>query len=377
MGRVVADRRTAILVVGATGAGLNPAGIGGPHMAPPCWGSYIGVSVPANMRAGGYAGVPTRCPIVHDLRFTGMGDPMLLERLFENLALTVEAFATCRVAPGWRLRLPALDWVTLHFVVDGSGSLEDGSARILALPCDSLALVPPRAVHAIQCGQSVQSEASVKGGPPPPRGLPEHLAGPAGDAALIVVCGRLQATYGVSLGLFDLLGECLVLDFSDEPRMRSTFEALLGEQRNGGPGAGVMMSALMNECLVQVFRRLCAHPGCELPWLVALEHPGLARVVDVVLAHPEQPHTVQSLAALAYMSRSAFAKRFRDSFGRTPMDYVRDVRLRRGAQLLRRDLRLSVDAIASRVGFQSRSQFSHAFHETFGCSPKEFRATAG
>lgn len=303
---------------------------------------------------------------------------MLLERLFENLALTVEAFATCRVAPGWRLRLPALDWVTLHFVVQGSGGLEDGSARVLALPCDSLALVPPRAVHAIHCGQSVQSETSVKGGPPPPLGLPEHLAGPpAGDAALVVVCGRLQVTYGPSLGLFDRLGECLVLDFSDEPRMRSTFEALLEEQRSGGPGAEVMMSALMNECLVQMFRRLCAHSECELPWLLELEQPGLARVLDAILEHPERPHTVQSLAALAYMSRSAFAKRFRDSFGRTPMDYVRDVRLRRGAQLLRRDQRLSVDAIASRVGFQSRSQFSHAFHDTFGCSPKEFRATAG
>ena len=79
------------------------------------------------------------------------------------------------------------------------------------------------------------------------------------------------------------------------------------------------------------------------------------------------------LELLPIRGRSAFAKRFHDSFDRTPMEYVRDVRLRKSAELLRRDGRLSVDAVASRVGFASRSQFSHAFRETFGCSPTEFR----
>ena len=37
--------------------------------------------------------------------------------------------------------------------------------------------------------------------------------------------------------------------------------------------------------------------------------------------------SVESLAALSNSSRSAFAKRFHDSFDRTPMEYVRDVRL--------------------------------------------------
>jgi len=35
---------------------------------------------------------------------------MLLEKLFGNLALTVDPFATCRLADGWRLRLPVRDW---------------------------------------------------------------------------------------------------------------------------------------------------------------------------------------------------------------------------------------------------------------------------
>jgi transcriptional regulator GlxA family with amidase domain len=55
------------------------------------------------------------------------------------------------------------------------------------------------------------------------------------------------------------------------------------------------------------------------------------------------------------------------------MDYLRDVRLRRAAQLLCRD-DLSVDEVATKVGFSSRSHFSHTFREHFGAAPMEFRA---
>ena len=54
------------------------------------------------------------------------------------------------------------------------------------------------------------------------------------------------------------------------------------------------------------------------------------------------------------------------------MDYLRDVRLRRAAQLLCRD-DLSVDEVASKVGFSSRSHFSHTFRDHFGASPLAFR----
>ena len=72
------------------------------------------------------------------------------------------------------------------------------------------------------------------------------------------------------------------------------------------------------------------------------------------------------------MSRSTFARHFEQCFARTPMDYLRDVRLRRAAQLLQVG-GSSVDGVAGKVGYASRSHFSHAFSEQFGCSPMEFR----
>ena len=72
------------------------------------------------------------------------------------------------------------------------------------------------------------------------------------------------------------------------------------------------------------------------------------------------------------MSRATFVRHFEKCFDRTPMDYLRDVRLRRAAQLLQVSA-TPVDGVASRVGYASRSHFSKAFTDQFGISPAEFR----
>ena len=153
--------------------------------------------------------------------------------------------------------------------------------------------------------------------------------------------------------------------------MRGIFETLIDEYRREGAASAAMMTALMNQCLIEVLRRV-SEENEVLPWLSALDDPRLARVIQTILDQPEQSHTLDSLAEIAHMSRSTFIRHFEKCFGRTPMDYLRDVRLRRGAQLLQTTGH-SVDGITGKVGFSSRSHFSKAFQEQFGISPMEFR----
>ncbi|UCH30684.1 MAG: helix-turn-helix transcriptional regulator [Myxococcales bacterium] len=296
---------------------------------------------------------------------------MILERLFENLVLDVDPFATCQLADGWRLRLPCRDWVTFHYTLEGGGGLRLGTGETLPLAANVLAVMPPNFSHAIQCGPEVEHETGVEGqaveGP-----LCQFVAGPLDNVSLTIACGRIQVTYGEGLGLFDHLQKAIVIDFNDSPQMRTTFEALVNEYQESGAASHAMMTALMNQCLILVLRRVSEESQGSLPWLAALEDPQLAGVIDAMLEHPEQHQTVESLAAIAHMSRSAFARRFTECFNRTPMDYLRDVRLRRAAQLLGRD-ELSVEEVATKVGFSSRSHFSRTFHEHFGASPLAFR----
>jgi AraC family transcriptional activator of mtrCDE len=296
---------------------------------------------------------------------------MVLEKLFKNLALTVDPFATCRLADGWRLRLPVRDWVTLHYTLDGDGRLRLGTGELLAMNSNSLAILPPGLAHAVQCG-AVGNETGVDGQGDPGAPLCELVAGPLEQVSLTIACGRIQVNYAGSMGLFDHLKQAIVLDFRNAPQMRVIFEALIDEYRRAGPACAAMMSALMNQCLIQVLRRVTEEAAGSLPWLSALDDARLSRVIDEILEQPARPYTLESLADIAHMSRSTFARHFEQCFGRTPMDYLRDVRLRRAAQLLQLSA-LTLDGIAGKVGFASRSHLSHAFSEQFGCSPMEFR----
>jgi len=295
----------------------------------------------------------------------------LLEKVFNNLAMTVEPFATCRLADGWRMRLPVHDWVTLHYALTGGGELELGTGEVLPLPPNSLAVMPPNFGHAVQCG-TVSDEIDYDGQDDPDAPMCELVAGSPAQIALTIVCGRIQACYAGSMGLFDHLHEAIVLDFSKREHMRGIFEALTQECQRSSPASGAMMTALMNQCLIEVLRDVEERSDGSLPWLSALDVPRLSKVVETILDHPEQNYTLESLADIAAMSRATFIRHFEKCFARTPMDYLRDVRLRRGAQLLQVSS-TTVDSVAGKVGYASRSHFSHAFHEQYGVSPVEFR----
>jgi len=148
---------------------------------------------------------------------------------------------------------------------------------------------------------------------------------------------------------------------------------MLEEAAAARPGSRAMTSALMRECLVRVFRVLCLHDECSASWLRALDDPELAPVLETMLKRPADPHSVESLARKAFMSRSAFARRFKESLGQPPLEYLRGIRLRHAAQLLRRSPPLPIPTVAEQSGFSSRSQFSRAFRRHFGHPPTEFR----
>ena len=84
---------------------------------------------------------------------------------------------------------------------------------------------------------------------------------------------------------------------------------------------------------------------------------------------------VESLAALAGVSRASLTRRFNATLGVSPMTYVTQWRLALAADLLdRSDATLS--AIAHQVGYASPFSFSSAFKSRYGLSPRDFRTAA-
>ncbi len=297
---------------------------------------------------------------------------VLLDRLLFNLAIEVQPFALCLLSADWRLRLPDPADVTIHFGLQGTGLVRTSAGDAHRIAPFWLVVAPPGTRHVLESGDDPRRERRVevaRGGQPAGR----IVAGSPDATALIVACGAVRVRYGTSLGLFDHLHEVLAVDLSVFPGARLALEGILAEQSKSGPGGSAMTAALMTQCLVYLFRRLCGGSQCTLPWLSALEDPRLARAIDRILRDPGSDHTVESLAGAASMSRSAFAKRFTTAFGRSPMSLVHHLRMQRASRLLAQNGCLSIEEVAGRVGYSSRSHFSRAFRKHHGVSPTASR----
>jgi AraC-like DNA-binding protein len=65
------------------------------------------------------------------------------------------------------------------------------------------------------------------------------------------------------------------------------------------------------------------------------------------------------------MSRSAFAARFKEFIGRTPLEYVTEWRMQKEMQLLEQRDKKLMD-VAQLVGYESDAAFSKAFKQVVG-----------
>ena len=101
--------------------------------------------------------------------------------------------------------------------------------------------------------------------------------------------------------------------------------------------------------------------------------PELARVVTAVLRDPAHPWTLEALARLAHLSRSSLGERFRAVLHVSPLQFVREARMRVARQLLA-DKDHSVTHVAFAVGYGSVAAFSRAFTSVHGTTPRIWSA---
>src|ERR1700681_3634445 len=89
----------------------------------------------------------------------------------------------------------------------------------------------------------------------------------------------------------------------------------------------------------------------------------------------ENPWTVETLAATAGMSRSAFALRFKELLGETPLEYLTNWRMYKATGLMQKGDRKLFE-VAKSVGYDSDAAFSKAFKRVLGVAPREYRRSA-
>ena len=305
--------------------------------------------------------------------------PLIIDRLLAAFAGRLNAASVCIIEDGWRLSFPAYNAVTVHFVLQGAGFVRFGDAAWQPFAPRSVIVVPAQLAHAMGDPRPGSPE-SVGGEHCAPFGE-GFVAFTAGDGTgagqsrpdIRMVCGSLPWPDSHALGLMQILGGPLVEAFAGAASHHPIFDLMLAELRHPVIGMRAMTEALMHQALILLLRQRLQHGTGAWP-VAALGHPGLLKAVVAVLESPAAPHSVEGLATLAGMSRSAFAEAFSRAFGQGPMEFVQKTRLGAAMRLLT-TTDLPVKVIATSVGYASRSHFSRAFAAAYGMDPSSLRSS--
>ena len=98
-------------------------------------------------------------------------------------------------------------------------------------------------------------------------------------------------------------------------------------------------------------------------------------VVDYILLHPNEKYSPSRLAEMAELSKQRFTALFSSQLGKSPMVYIKELKLTTAARKLLVS-NLHINDIAYELGYEDTNYFIREFKRAFGCTPNQYRHIA-
>ncbi|MDA8487185.1 cupin domain-containing protein [Kluyvera sp. Awk 3] len=296
-----------------------------------------------------------------------------LSHLLTLLMPRCEVNLHCRFGGRWQaghnqMRAGVVPW---HFVLSGEGRLTVGK-ETRQMRAGDVIMLPHGSPHLmeslVEWGQVLPVAHRFNGT------LTEMRTGSDGDA-LEMLCGEFYFGPHVSW-LFTEETELVHLhtdEREDCPELETLLNVLVRESLAEHPGGSAIVRSLGDTLLVLMLRTLLGAEEPPAGLLRLMSDERLMPAVLAVLATPEQPWTLESMAARAFLSRATFARHFARAYHLTPQAWLTQLRMALAARLLHQDRQARLEVIAERCGFQSLASFSKSFKKHYGLTPGEWR----
>lgn len=188
-----------------------------------------------------------------------------------------------------------------------------------------------------------------------------------------VLGGAVSFSQPGPVNLVELLPPVLVVEATTQARIAWLLDELDREWRANTAGGLAVCNDLLRLMFVHALRsHIETGQAAGAGWLAGLQDPAVALALKAIHGAPLHPWKLGELAAVAGLSRSGFAERFRQRTGQSPVDYATRWRMQLAAIRLVNET-TSVSSIAQSLGFLSDSAFGAAFRRVHGVSPGRYR----
>ena len=99
----------------------------------------------------------------------------------------------------------------------------------------------------------------------------------------------------------------------------------------------------------------------------------MSRIMEKLEKNMGNPdYSVEELASDVGMHRMNLYRKIQSLYSMTPSDFIRTMRLKRAAQIIKDDPNLPVSEVAEMVGFNTTKYFTKYFKELFGIVPSQY-----
>ncbi|HBF32468.1 AraC family transcriptional regulator [Rhizobium sp.] len=194
----------------------------------------------------------------------------------------------------------------------------------------------------------------------------------------LLISNRFALTDSHATLLLNMLSPIVHIPYAqDQTTLRWWVERMMQEMQDPQPGGFLVMQHLAHMMLVEALRlHLKDRLNGGVGWLFALADKQMSATMTALHDDPARRWNLQDLAAVAGMSRSSFALKFKQTVGTSPMDYLTHWRMMLAADRLKHS-REPIATIALSLGYESESAFSTAFKRVMGCPPRHYTHSRG
>lgn len=293
-------------------------------------------------------------------------------------------FRTSFTSP-WSVRVPAYRNVArFHYAHKGGCfvRITDTPSAVL-LEQGDLIIIPRGAWHTLYCdpkteGQAIQLDQVVEESGFSGRGA--LVYGELGsDQETQLVCGHFTFDEHGNHPLFESLPDYIHIKNYGEVAgswMESTLKVIGREAGRGGVGGDFIAIRMSEIILAQALRTYFESEGADKPVFAAFIDPHIAPVLSAIHESPEKSWSLEKMAGIACLSRTAFITRFNARLSMTPSKYLTYWRMQLARQSLVKS-NASILDVAENVGYQSEAAFGRVFKKYHGVAPATYRRNYG
>ena len=296
--------------------------------------------------------------------------PDSISSLFTAFRLEASIFHNAQYCGEWAVDTSGAGWASFHLVTHGSCYLRSSALEeSVRLERGDMVIFPRDGGHTVHPGIDQRVTTNSVPSMSFERGVRDDGVG--------LLCGHFQLTNATANPLLAGMPQVVVWQADNDDRSRALAELVLVEALSQRPGSEAILNRLAESLFIAIRSKLGYLPSELSQLAAAMSDRRIGTVLDAVHAEPGKRWTLVAMAELATMSRSAFAARFKELLGVSPLVYLTRWRMQLAVVWLGEE-GATIAEVAQRCGYDNESSFSKAYLKTLGRSPgrdrKRFRA---